>query len=114
MYNVKRLARLIVHGNSDKIFCPEKADGKNNIQRIVAFSERMLNDALKERLNKTTLEVVDMVTNFPKGMTKNLICITPNIILKIREMQSRKESELIRERFTNDLNLVSSKLMLPF
>ena len=109
MYNVERLGRLIVRGSPGKIFFPDKVEGKNNLQRVVTFSKRMLNNTLKETLNKTTVEIVDMVKNFPKDMTKNLVCITPNIILKIREMQSKKDPEMMERRFLNDIRSSSSK-----
>ena len=109
MYNVERLGRLIVRGSPGKIFFPDKVEGKNNLQRVVTFSKRMLNNTLKETLNKTTVEIVDMVKSFPKDMAKNLICITPNIILKIREMQSKKDPEMMERRFLNDIRSSSSK-----
>ena len=112
MYNVERLGRLIVRGSPGKIFFPDKVEGKNNLQRVVTFSKRMLNNTLKETLNKTTVEIVDMVKNFPKDMTKNLVCITPNIILKIREMQSKKDPEMMERRFLNDIRSSSSKSLI--
>ena len=113
MYNVKRLGRLILRGSPGKIFFPDKVEGKNNLDRIVTFSKRMLNDTLKETLNRTTVEIVDMVRNFPKIMTKNFICLTPNIILKIRQMQSDNESEaMMQNRFASDLRLTLSKNLI--
>ena len=110
MYNVKRLARLIVRGSPGKIFFPDKLEGKNNLQRVLTFSKRMLNNTLKQTVNQTTIEIIDMVKNFPTDMTKNLICITPNIILKIRQMQSENDPEMMERRFLHDLRPKSCKI----
>ena len=110
MYNAKRLARLIVRGSPGKIFFPDKIEGKNNLQRVLSFSKRMLNNTLKQTVNQTTIEIIDMVKNFPTDMTKNLICITPNIILKIRQMQSENDPEMMERRFLHDLRPKSCKI----
>ena len=72
MFNVKRLARLIVGGNPGKIFFPDA--WKNSLQKIVAFSNRLLTD------------IVEIVKNAPKDLSRNLICITPKVILKFRQI----------------------------
>ena len=96
---------MIVRGNPGKIFFPDAVDGKNNLQRIVTFSKRMLNNTLKETLNRTTTEIVDIVKNAPKDLSKNLICLTPNIILKVRQMQSEKDPSEMQRRFLRELDL---------
>ena len=111
MYNMKRLARLIVRGSPGKIFFPDKIEGKNNLQRVLSFSKRMLNNTLKQTMNQTTIEIVDMVKKITKDMTKNLICITPNIILKIRQMQSENDPEMMERRFLHDLRPKSCKII---
>jgi len=72
MFNMKRLARLIVGGNPGKIFFPDA--GKNSLQRTVTFSNRLLTD------------IVEIVKNTPKELSRNLICITPKVILKFRQI----------------------------
>ena len=112
MYNVKRLARLILRGSPRKIFFPDEVEGKNNLQRIMAFSKRMLNTTLKETLNKTTTEIVEIVKNAPKDLSKNLICLTPNIILKVRQMQSKRDPTEMQRRFLQELDLTRRKKRL--
>ena len=107
--NVKRLARLILRGNPKKIFFPNEADGKNNLQRIVNFSKRMLNDTLKQTLNRTTTEIIEIAKNAPKDLSKNLICLTPNIILKIRQMQSERNLDDMQRRLFKDLGMTKRK-----
>ena len=110
--NVKRLARLILRGNPKKIFFPNEADGKNNLQRIVSFSKRMLNDTLKQTLNRTTTEIIEIAKNAPKDLSKNLICLTPNIILKVRQMQSKRDPTEMQRRFLQELDLTRRKKRL--
>ena len=107
--NVKRLGRLILRGNPGKIFFPDELEGKNNLQRIVSFSKRMLNNTLKETLNKTTTEIVEIAKNVPKDLSRNLLCLTPNIILKVRQMQSNRDPTEMQRRFLKDIDLTRSK-----
>ena len=102
IYNSKRLGKLLLRGNSGKIFFPNEQEGKNNLQRIVAFSKRLLNNTLKATLNRTTSDVVEMAKTAPKDLAKNLICLTPNIILKLRQMTSKKDPNSIERLFLQD------------
>ena len=111
-YNVKRLARLILRGSPGKIFFPDEVEGRNNLQRIITFSKRMLNTTLKETLNRTTTEIVEIVKNAPKDLSKNLICLTPNIILKVRQMQSKRDPTEMQRRFLQELDLTRRKKRL--
>ena len=111
-YNVKRLARLILRGSPGKIFFPDEVEGRNNLQRIITFSKRMLNTTLKETLNRTTTEIVEIVKNAPKDLSKNLICLTPNIILKVRQMQSKRDPTEMQRRFLHELDLTKGKQRL--
>ena len=104
MFNVKRLGRLIVRGSPGKIFFPDKVEGKNNLQRIVSFSKRMLKTTLKETLNTTTTDIIDIVKNAPKDLSKNLICLTPNLLLKVRQMQSNEDPTELQRRFLKDMS----------
>ena len=108
-FNLKRLGRLILRGNPGKIFFPDELEGKNNLQRIVSFSKRMLNNTLKETLNKTTTEIVEIAKNVPKDLSRNLLCLTPNIILKVRQMQSNRDPTEMQRRFLKDIDLTRSK-----
>ena len=103
MYNAKRLGKFILRGNPGKIFFPNEREGKNNLQRIVTFSRRLLNDTLKAALNKTTTEVIELAKNVPKDTAKNLICLTPNIVLKVRQMMSEKGQNSIERRYYQDI-----------
>ena len=110
IHNSKRLGRLILRGNSKKIFFPNEQEGKNNLQRMVAFSKRLLNNTLKATLNKTTSDVVEIAKNTPKDLAKNLICLTPNIILKVRQMNSKKDPDIMERRFLHDIKLQSGNI----
>ena len=111
MYNAKRLGKFILRGNPGKIFFPNEREGKNNLQRIVTFSRRLLNDTLKAALNKTTTEVIELAKNVPKDTAKNLICLTPNIVLKMRQMLSEKDQNSIERQFSQDIRLHSCKYL---
>ena len=100
---------MILRGNPGKIFFPDELEGKNNLQRIVSFSKRMLNNTLKETLNKTTTEIVEIAKNVPKDLSRNLLCLTPNIILKVRQMQSNRDPTEMQRRFLKDIDLTRSK-----
>ena len=69
----------------------------------------MLNTTLKETLNRTTSEIIEIAKTFPKDISKNLICLTPNIILKVRQMQSKSNPTEMQKRFLRDLDLTQRK-----
>ena len=69
----------------------------------------MLNDTLKQTLNRTTTEIIEIAKNVPKDLSKNLICLTPNIILKVRQMQSENDPDEMERRFLKDLETTRRK-----
>ena len=105
-YNFQRLGRLVLRGNPQKIFFPDKEEGKNNLQHIVEFSNKMLNTALKQTVNKSATEVIETAKDIPKDLTKNLICLAPNIIRKFRQMNAMEEPSFLQRKH---LNLYSTK-----
>ena len=69
----------------------------------------MLNNTLKQTLNRTTTEIIEIAKNAPKDLSKNLICLTPNIILKVRQMQSKRDPDEMQRRILKNLDMKRRK-----
>lgn len=85
----------MVRGKFDKIFFPEAYEGKNNLQKMVLFGNKMINSVLKETLNATLSDIATAAKDIPKEFTKRLVCFKPNLIRYIRVRQAKEDRQRV-------------------
>ena len=99
-FNVQRLSRLMLRGKFNKIFFPDKYEGKNNFQRITLFGNSVVNSVLKQTVNASVSDIANVAKNLPKEFANRLICFKPTLIRFIRTRQAKAN----QERFMNVIN----------
>ena len=107
-FNVQRLSRLMLRGKFNKIFFPDKYEGKNNFQRITLFGNSVVNSVLKQTVNASVSDIANVAKNLPKEFANRLICFKPTLIRFIRTRQAKANEE----RFMKMMNLASKPHIL--
>ena len=111
IHNWQRFARLVLRGTPEKVFFPDKKDGSNNLEKILTIGETMINTTLITTLNQTTMEVLQNIQEFPEETAKNMICLAPNIIRKIRDMNAMENPARLQRKLFQDLHRVTGKYL---
>ena len=93
----------MLRGKFNKIFFPDRYEGKNNFQRITLFGNGVVNSVLKQTVNASVSDIANVAKNLPKEFANRLICFKPTLIRFIRTRQAKANEE----RFMNMMNLAS-------
>ena len=98
----------MLRGKFNKIFFPDRYEGKNNFQRIALFGNSVVNSVLKQTVNASVSDIANAAKNLPKEFANRLICFKPTIIRFIRTRQAKANEE----RFMNMMSLASKSHIL--
>ena len=90
----------MLRGKFNKIFFPDRYEGKNNFQRIALFGNSVVNSVLKQTVNASVSDIANAAKNLPKEFANRLICFKPTLIRFIRTRQAKAN----QERFMNVIN----------